>query len=256
MDPIIYLPKDVNLEIHNYLDKESAGNYCRINRCYNELLCNNDNAWKKIFPEIDFPEINYLNRITPKQFLDLRAVPSSDQILERIERLANDLQLGQKGILTCHFPFNPNCSLTVELKFNAEMYGFIFFNGFRAITNTSEISELNDSCIYMKKFEEKDNSFGNFSLNDTVDYPRATSYKFFNSRKCHTRSISIDFPNVENHFDFDHFSSKIKQIMNCELELKVHNFLKISEEAELLKLAQCTTVAAGILGILFKNYYQ
>lgn len=110
MGPINYLPTETHLEIQNYLDKESAVSYSRVNHAWNLVIGERDMLWKTLFPEFTFSE-----EMKAKKYLDLHAIGSKDNFFKRIEKFTTKVLLGQTGIFTCHFPYISNGTIELTL---------------------------------------------------------------------------------------------------------------------------------------------
>lgn len=111
MNQIINFPTEIHLKIQTYLDRQSAVNYLSVCKNYFELLSGHDLVWQRIFPEISFP-----NGISAKKYLDLNTLLSKADILDRIERFASKLLLGQTGTFICNFPYIHHGCITLLLK--------------------------------------------------------------------------------------------------------------------------------------------
>lgn len=144
MNLIDTLPKEINFEIQNHLDRKGAANYLLINKTCYQWLNNNEGIWKKIFPEITFPE-----NISAKKYLDSCAISSCSTLKTRVDDFKKRLQNAQVGKFILLFPFNPGSNLTFEVKFEAEMSGFSFFHGFKPIKALK--TALTETYIYMDK---------------------------------------------------------------------------------------------------------
>lgn len=154
MGPINCLPQETHLEIQNHFDKNCAVNYCQVSHTFNALITNNDPLWNRIFPEIIFPK-----EIKAKVHLDLYAVGSSSQIIERVKKMEAKLLDKKIGALRCTLPYCAPYTFTLIINEKIEndedswtKYALILAKP--EFSMIHETITLNETCIFMGAFEK------------------------------------------------------------------------------------------------------
>lgn len=154
MDPTIYLPVETNFGIQNHLDLNSLQSYSRVSHTWNELITENDQLWKKIFPGIFFP-----NEMKAKTYLNLnviKCIKSDDEVIALVEQLKSKLILGQTGTLTYLLPYNKygHCfKMIFNTKFNAQHLDFEIMHHSKVLEKLED-NHLNEGYIFMKTLKE------------------------------------------------------------------------------------------------------
>lgn len=150
MGPINYIFPENNLEIQNHLDLNSLKSYSRVCHSWNELVTENDQLWKRIFPGIFFPK-----EMKAKEYLNLNVInclKSSDSVIALVEKLRSKLILGQTGTLNCLLPSNKygHCfKMIFNTKFNAQYLDLEIKHHSYVIENLED-NNLKETYIFMK----------------------------------------------------------------------------------------------------------
>lgn len=151
MDPMTYLPREINVGIQNYFDKGAAYNYCLVSKTYNELITNNNEVWQRIFPGIIFPK-----EIRTKTYLDayiIACVGSNETVIERIEQLARTLEFGQVAEITLLLPYSIGFTLKVDIESYSQYHKYILQHASQEVKVNSEVAGLKETYIFMKKLQ-------------------------------------------------------------------------------------------------------
>lgn len=184
MNLITDLPKEINLEIQTYFDRNTAVKYLTLNRTSYDWLSNNTAFWQNIFPVIVFPQ----NK-NPLKYLNANILKSSPQILERIEHFVNNLLLGQKATFICLFPHWPKCYFKLELSYEN------LFDEAETLNNELKSQKINEICLittecstgqflYSIKLNEKNDVYSISAVMPPFMYPITNGPKFYNIVKC------------------------------------------------------------------------
>lgn len=236
MNLINDLPKEINLEIQTHLDKKGAANYLLLSKTCNSWLSTNNEAWHKIFAEITFPKT-----IPAKKYLKAHAISSCSMLEDRIDDFKKGLQNGLTGKFILLFPLNPDSNLTFEVKFEAEMAGFVFFNGFTSFKPLK--ATMTKTYIYMNRIENL--VAGLILFSDQVSYP----YSSLGATT--TSSYLAEVRGVNCDRDITEVFRKAYFTVHNDSALFTKNFHNINANWELQKLAM-TTVA--ISSMIFFNW--
>ncbi len=124
------LPPECDLAIFSYLGAQDLGRCCQVCKEWRKLA-SDGTLWKRLFPGKVFP-----SGVNAKEFINRHTVISKDEVVEHIQEFINIIPLHKKGIFTCLFPFNPRCTIRVELG-----VGNVHLKGKGNLTKT---------CIFMK----------------------------------------------------------------------------------------------------------
>jgi len=232
MNLIYDLPKEINLEIQTHLDKKGAANYLLISKTCNSWLSTHNEAWHKIFAQITFPKT-----MPAKEYLKAHAISSCSMLEDRIDDFKKRLQNGLHGKFILLFPFNPDSNLTFEVKFEAEMSGFVFFNGFTPIKPLKYT--ITENYIYMNKFENVVEGLILFSEQVTIPYSSlgaTTTSSYF----AEVRGANCDRDITEV------FRNAYFKVHNDSV-LFTENFHNIHAKRELQKLAMATVAISSMI---------
>lgn len=184
MNLVTDIPKEINLEIQTYFDRNTAVKYLTLNRTCYEWLSNNIAFWQKIFPVVVFPQ----NK-SPLKHLNANILVYSPQILERIEHFANNLLLGQKATFICLFPHWPKCYFKLELSYENLVDEAGESNHKLKLQKINEICLITTECssgqfLYTIKLNEKNDVYSISALLPPFMYPITNGSKFYNIVKC------------------------------------------------------------------------
>lgn len=183
MNLIIDIPKEINLEIQTYFDRNTAVKYLTLSHTCYDWLNNNLEFWQKIFPLVVFPQ----NK-NPLKYLNNNILVYSPQILERIEHFANNLLLGQKATFICLFPHWPKCYFKLELSYEN-------LGDEAALNHELKLQKINEICLittecskghflYTIKLNEKNDVYSVSAVMPPFMYPITNGLKFYNIIKC------------------------------------------------------------------------
>ncbi len=236
MNLINDLPKEINLEIQVYLDKKSAANYLLTSKTCNSWLTANNEAWYQIFPAITFKK-----SIPAKKYLDCCAISSCSMLEVKINDFKKGLHNGLLGKFILLFPFNPSSNLEFEVKFEAEMNGFVFFNGFTPIKPMK--ATLTETYIYMNKIENLVEGLISFSYQNNIPYT-SLGLKTTCSYFAEVRGTNCDK-------DIGEVFRKVFNSVPSEAYLFTENFHNHHASWELQKLAMATV---AISSMIFLNW--
>ncbi len=94
------------LEILSYLSPKELVQCCPVNHTWNNFA-SHDILWKKLPHDLTIPP-----GINIKKYIgSLNPIFSHNQILQRVDELCSNVQLGQNILFTCSFPLNPGCTI-------------------------------------------------------------------------------------------------------------------------------------------------
>ncbi len=225
MNLISCLPNEIHFMIQENFDRNSALNYlCTSQTCKN-LLYSNDKAWEKIFPQVSFS-----NTLPPKKHLDLYAISSLHQLDKRFQQFTEKLAIRQKGRFICHFAFNNDLNLKVNLKFKSKIRGFALINGSLdfSIIKPVKLPKVEETYIYMH----------------ALDLAIFAENANFNSKSSYCYEIDRSFPylflsenSIKKKISHSFFADTVNKITNRELAIKAEKFHKSSSAKEFFKLA-------------------
>lgn len=235
MDPITCLPVEINLAIQSYLDRNAVSASCLVSHEWNDLLIDNDYVWHDIFPEIHIPKT-----LKAKEYLNIHAICSLREINQRIFQFVNKLLLRQKGKFTCHFPFNPNSTLSLKIKFTSLTEGLPLLNGSFDIGQKKppKAQKLIETYIFMKKINETDtNERADCGLTHILEHKIENSffYIFDSENKCKIKT-TISLPVAKERY-VQLFNDSVQWIADRELIIKSEEFYYASAKMEFFKYA-------------------
>jgi hypothetical protein len=105
--PISQMPAEIMHQIFSGLDERSLGRCTGVSRDWNRVA-SDDRLWKQLFPGIGAPDKGV------KAYIDSHSVKSFDEIVDRLQGLANKLSSREGVQFRCVFPFNPKCRVTAK----------------------------------------------------------------------------------------------------------------------------------------------
>jgi len=108
-DPMDSIPKECTLQILSYLDAEELAQCCQVSSKWHKMA-SEDSLWRQLLSGIAISP-----NICAQEYVRNHAVKSRRQVIQRIQEFANHIQLNQKGVFTCFFPFRPTCKMSIEL---------------------------------------------------------------------------------------------------------------------------------------------
>jgi|GEM_PF-3994852 len=180
MNLLTDIPKEINLEIQTYFDRNTAVKYLALNHTCYEWLSNNLTLWQKFFPVVVFPQ----NK-NPLRYLITNTLEYSPQVLERIESFVNNLLLGQKGTFICVFPHWPKCYFKLELSYENLKDVAESVNNELTCRKINEICLITTECstgqfLYPIKLNEKNTGYSINAIMPPFMYPITNGQKFYN----------------------------------------------------------------------------
>lgn len=225
MNLISSLPNEILFMIQGNFDRNSALSYsCTSHTCKN-LLFSNDEAWKKLFFQVSFP-----TTLTPKNYLDLHAVSSIQQLDKLFKQFSKKLALRQKGRFTCLFPFNNNLKLKVNLKFKSKIRGFALINASLelSIIKPVKLPTFKETYIYMHALDS-------VIIAENANFKSKSSYNYEIDRSFPCAFLSEN--SIKKKISHSFIEDTVNRIANRELVIKAENFYKRAAKLEYLKLA-------------------
>jgi len=105
------IPKECTLQILSCLDAEQLAQCCQVSSKWHKMA-SEDSLWSELLSGIAISP-----NMGAQEYLRNHAVKSIREVIQRIQELVSDIQLNQKGVFTCFFPFHPECKISIELVY-------------------------------------------------------------------------------------------------------------------------------------------
>lgn len=232
LDPLKWLPEEINLNIHSHLNLPELTICCGVSKKWKKIASHNmfwENAGKLVKPEL--PEgINY------KTYFDNRAVMSFDCIIKKLKKTFETIPLDQKFRFTCQFLYNPQYRICIEI-------------GVGKVQEHESISDLNETCIFMKKLSDEDTY--KYPLETIMPYIRLKPFNPFTnvlSSDCFTfRSLDLLLPaysqSDQNELELPEDYSAFRKDLNTILETKI---FKLVVKKSFFKAVKIAVIGLGV----------
>ena len=150
-DVIQSLPEEIAFEIFSYLDPIELGRCCAVS-CHWNAIASDERLWKQLFPGLAVPQDKSV-----KEYVDLCSIKSMDELVVRIQKFVQRVQLNKKGEFRCLFPFNPKCSALAVI-------------GYGKMDSHAD-PDLKELCIYVKKSPQVKDEPKSLSFDQCYDPP-------------------------------------------------------------------------------------
>jgi|GEM_PF-1555457 len=235
-DPVTSIPKECTLQILSYLDAQQLGQCCQVSSKWHKIV-SEDSLWRQLLSEIAISP-----NMSAQEYVRNHAVKSTREVIQRIQEFANNIQLNQKGVFTCFFPFLPACKISVELG-----YGHI---------SREEDPHVKETCIFIRALPNKAGNNQVFSSSYQADKQNPGVF-IFNFRI--TPNSKFLFYHYEIILPGAHIYEVIKDLSQYPIE--IDHILKTRltqlevEDDQTRRRHYGIVAAVGVIGAMALNTY-